>query len=75
MSRRLLNALLLSMILFVPGCAASDIFYNLFSGHYSGGGTLPIERREHYDRAVKQSQDFGKYGSSVPAETSPWNSH
>lgn len=43
------------------GCAWSDVFFGLFGDSaYSGGGVSSAEKRDHFDRSVQASQDYGR---------------
>jgi hypothetical protein len=55
----------IACLLFLPmltGCAVSDVLFEVFGDHYTGGGYTRADKEYHYNQRVEASQNY-----------SPWN--
>jgi hypothetical protein len=49
------SILIVGLLLF-SGCTVSDALFEVFGGHYTGGGTTQAQKREHYDHQIEASR-------------------
>lgn len=57
----------------LSGCTLPDLLFGMFGHGYSAGGTLPSEKKAHYDQIVDESQRFGSFRSKDHQTGSPWD--
>lgn len=71
-------SLLIGFLLLLPassGCKVSDILFNALGSHnYTGGGSTPAERQDHFQRQAQEFEDIQKFSGSESKPQPPWDS-